>query len=216
MCPKKTKNTIVLDYFYDLPKHVNKVGLNLSGGADSALILYSLAKISKLPDIYPIHGYDLNRKIAKSYEAVDKVVDYVRSHCPNVNIHDPHIVAFRKTADNEGTRQYLWDGVEYIRRRFGVDVFIIGATQGMPHSARPLNKGSIPQEDFVKYREQYPLSLPFVDVDKKYVASQYKELGIEPLSLLTVSCCGDDIVPCKTCWWCQERYWAFGNYDGGY
>ena len=21
--------------------------------------------------------------------------------------------------------------------------------------------------------------------------------------------------PCKTCWWCKEKLWAFGSYDGG-
>ena len=44
--------------------------------------------------------------------------------------------------------------------------------------------------------------------------TQYEKYGIMDLSLLTVSCIGDP-GPCSKCFWCKERKWAFGNYDGG-
>jgi 7-cyano-7-deazaguanine synthase in queuosine biosynthesis len=62
---------------------------------------------------------------------------------------------------------------------------------------------------------KHPYEFPWSIVDKKFIAAQYKKFGIEELSTLTNSCIISSKSPCKKCWWCKERYWAFGSYDGG-
>ena len=49
---------------------------------------------------------------------------------------------------------------------------------------------------------------------KKYVAELYKKYNLmDNLFPITVSCINDlPIGACKKCWWCKERYWAFGRY----
>lgn len=63
---------------------------------------------------------------------------------------------------------------------------------------------------------------PFVNVDKKYIAGLYKQYNLmDTLFPMTYSCVGNSIVtkyhsePCKECFWCHEKKWAFGCYDGG-
>lgn len=63
---------------------------------------------------------------------------------------------------------------------------------------------------------------PFVNVDKRWVAGMYKKLDLmEELFPMTMSCIGDNedskyyTEPCRKCFWCYEKKWSFGCYDGG-
>lgn len=212
----------IVDYFETFPIGIKHIGLYLSGGMDSALTLYCLAAMIESKqqqhrmEIYPIHGYDIRRTIAKSYQVVENIIEYVRQHFPSVTIHDPHIVAFRKTEADIVTLNYLQTAKEYLTRRYHIQVFIDGLTKGMPNSTRPNSGTDDPSdEDMDVLQKRYPLKFPFGGVRKDFVAAQYKKLDILPLSLKTVSCIDDATTPCKTCWWCKERYWAIKNYDGG-
>lgn len=197
------------------------MGLYLSGGADSALTLFRLAKMiddkkqSHRMEIYPIHGYDIRRTTARSFEAVDRIVQYVRQEYPNVKICDPHIVAFRKQPTDHVTTNYLDHAIEYLTRRYKIQVFIYSVTQGMDLSDRPVGEGDMNQKQYLIAQQKNPLAWPFAHLTKKDIADQYKSLDILPLSLLTVSCIADREGPCRDCWWCRERHWAFNNYDGG-
>ena len=54
---------------------------------------------------------------------------------------------------------------------------------------------------------------PFINHDKKRIAQLYKQYNLQDLAELTVSCEAEQSPrPCKTCWWCKEKYWAFGFY----
>jgi len=63
---------------------------------------------------------------------------------------------------------------------------------------------------------------PFVNIDKRWIAGMYEQLGLmDELFPMTASCIGDNedskfyTEPCKKCFWCHEKMWAFGCYDGG-
>ena len=64
------------------------IGLALSGGADSALLLYLLAKMVKdrslSSDIICMHGIDTNVQIA--VQPAKQIVEYVKNKFKNVNI----------------------------------------------------------------------------------------------------------------------------------
>jgi 7-cyano-7-deazaguanine synthase in queuosine biosynthesis len=65
------------------------------------------------------------------------------------------------------------------------------------------------------YKEKYP----WWNVDKKFIAFQYQKYNLMNIIFpLTESCIEDkkdQPFPCKKCFWCEEKYWAFGSYDGG-
>ena len=61
---------------------------------------------------------------------------------------------------------------------------------------------------------------PFFDIDKKQLAELYNQYNItNTLFPLTYSCEGSAELTnthtqhCEKCWWCEERYWAFGRYE---
>jgi len=62
-------------------------------------------------------------------------------------------------------------------------------------------------------------SKPFQNYDKKFIFRIFEEQGlIKGLYPLTRSCEGqadvtkDFTKPCKKCWWCKEKKWAFNRY----
>ena len=56
----------------------------------------------------------------------------------------------------------------------------------------------------------------FCSVDKKFLAEIYEQENLmNDLFPNTVSCTNiSKIEPCKKCYWCEEKKWAFGMYDG--
>jgi hypothetical protein len=57
---------------------------------------------------------------------------------------------------------------------------------------------------------------PFFNIDKKKIRQIYDELGvIDTLFPLTRSCEDKEQTEghCGKCWWCCERFWAFGRYQ---
>ena len=63
---------------------------------------------------------------------------------------------------------------------------------------------------------------PFINVNKKFIAELYKQYNLmDDIFPATQSCTGYAYYtdywtkPCKECFWCHEKKWAFGCYDGG-
>ena len=64
----------------------------------------------------------------------------------------------------------------------------------------------------------FDLHRPFTLVDKSFIAHFYHKYDLMDLYKQTVSCTGDVTdkkYPCRKCFWCHEKKWAFGSYDGG-
>jgi len=208
------------DYFDNFPYDVKSIGLSLSGGTDSALAFYMLLKTlserGQKTNVHAMHGYDINRKIARSYEAADRVYNWITSQ---FDIDVPPLFTFAYNKVNDGSKyQYHYPNVIYLKNKYNIVDVITGDTLGMPNNSRPVFKNDCTdpdEQELIQMSKDYPLRLPFVHFDKKFIAAQYEAFNLSELSKLTVSCIGDDILPCKKCWWCVERKWAFNNFDGG-
>ena len=214
----------MITYFDEFPHDVKSIGLSLSGGTDSALAFYWLLKTlserGQQTKVYAMHGYDTHRKVARSYEAADRVYDWIISQ---FDIDIPPLFTFAYNKNKPvGKYEYHYPNVLYLQRKYNIVDNIMGDTLDMPDDDRPTfdthpddpykqqNK-----QELVDMAKKHPLRAPFATVNKKFIAAQYKKFNLNYLSTLTVSCTGDDIKPCKQCWWCRERKWAFGTYDGG-
>lgn len=214
-----TDGKTTLDYFDRIPTDIPRIGLSLSGGLDSALILYCLAKTlhdrgQTETEIFTYHNKWLRYKKLNSLEAATNVLEYVRKKFPDITIHDPLVAVMSERRTNK----FFHSIVQILKIRFKYKIrwWIVG-----------LNLTDYQNLDFKDYFHRFvermlthilPNSHPFGWVDKKFIAAQYHNLDIMDLSMITNSCTADNPggMPCKTCHWCKSRHEAFGCYDYGF
>jgi hypothetical protein len=183
------------------------VALNVSGGADSALLLYILMKHSNYHVTALTSGINdlgMSNTVAASH-VVNKVIELT----DNYNI--DHIIRYKRDFVGDDLANYdLVDNTLYY----------YGQTSNPPHDDMLLFNDiecsmSDRTSDVIRdtwFRDN-KIHVPFNNVDKKKVAEIYDHLGItESVFPLTVSCTkNDDGTHCDDCWWCSERKWAFGK-----
>lgn len=214
-----TDDTITLDFFEVFPRSYKKVGVQLSGGADSALMLFLLIKMAQERgdevSIYPITGYDVSDPDMTTYQVAENIINWIKSKT-NYNFIEPLIVVPYTNVDNTKD-EMLRSSRKYLIQRYGCSTVLDGISLGMPDSQRSGPNGYqwVDDQQISSLAVKYPHQFPWSTVTKRFIAAQYKKFGIEELSMLTNSCITSSVTPCKECWWCHERYWAFGSYDGG-
>ena len=201
-----------------LNKNVQNIGLELSGGIDSAYILFLLSKFfttnKTLHRILPIHGYDESRKYANSIAAAQSVIDVIKKRILNAPIDNMFIFKYNKKPKENKMPLYHRPVIRSLLDEKRIDMNIRGYTREPESSVLKKNNmesmGRFPSEE---RWERSPLSLH----TKRDIADLYRKNNLmEDLFPVTISCIDDrkDLRPCKKCWWCKEKYDAFGMYDG--
>ena len=193
----------------DVTIHIpdSPVALNVSGGADSALLLYILMKYS---DHHITALSSGNNELGMSNTvAASHIVNKVIELTDNYNI--DHNIRYMRDFQGESLSQYdLVDNTLYY----------YGTTSNPPHDVmsgfNDVECGmSDRTPDVIRdtWRRNNRVHMPFSNIDKKKIAEMYDYLGItESVFPLTVSCTkNDDGTHCDNCWWCSERKWAFGR-----
>ena len=214
------------------------IGVSVSGGVDSALLLYILMSNAK----QHIHIYNILEPIREltSDPPFKDVVDACAKLTGNSNytVHQ-HRVSQQAPDTYFNLLNTILDSKE-------VDIIYQGITNFPPHEVweswgpsqptwhietrtdktiKPLfglkfelanetdfstvtNTG----EKVEKLEIDERLYVPFVNLNKKDIAAMYKELGIvDTLYPRTRSCETENYIGhCGQCFWCLERSWAFG------
>jgi hypothetical protein len=205
---------VVVDFFERFPQTFKHVGIHLSGGTDSALILYLLVKLAQERNdfikIFPITGYDVCTPQVVNYNAAENIVAWVKRNTGYNNIEPAIIVPFLNENDTSLGKLMRSSG-RYLMQWYKCGVVLDGVSLGMPHLPRP----ELDHKHIRNLSIECPHEFPWATVNKQFIAAQYRKYNIDELANLTNSCIDRSTVPCKHCWWCQERYWAFGSYDGG-
>lgn len=191
-------------------KSYNKIGMWISGGADSALLLYLCVNYildnNLHTKIIPIHGWDKRREYSYSPKVAKNIIEKINELIPNDIIQPLQLCAYHKLKGEEKSK-YHKPFTELLRREDIIDHKITGSTL-QPNILPDIGRSS---------RRSTSEYSPLGDLTKRDVAILYGEYNLlESLYPLTVSCI-DDLPsgPCKECWWCKEKFWAFGSYDGG-
>tara|TARA_B100000424_G_scaffold224429_1_gene184327 strand:- start:765 stop:1562 length:798 start_codon:yes stop_codon:yes gene_type:complete len=243
----------------DLPKWFyntseKKVGISVSGGADSALLLYLTAYYFKNFKIVPSSGWENMPKYPLkerpgTLEYAINVVKWVKNKIPDANILDHYIYeinlydeniqceANKTYEDRKGTIKEL--GLTGIQKQIitrnehrklfnnkMIDIMVGGLTSNPPKKVLDSWSEEVyvePRRSNNKRKEcmEGRVYKPFINVDKKFLNSLYEQHNILELRDITQSCVGRAketnwwTKPCKKCFWCWERKWAFGSYDGG-
>lgn len=191
------------------------VGVMVSGGADSALLLYFILSRYKSK----VHVFSTSPgprlEIDPTYSL--KVVRACMSLTGNYNVehHINYTESWAGSAIFRLPEQYFREGrIKYI---------FTGITKNPPLevSNEWPSQGNIPTErrDPSERRDPHCHSedgkvYPWTNLDKSDLASIYKEHNlIEPLFTQTRSCVDTTVgmEHCGTCWWCRERIWAYGR-----
>ena len=223
----KTTNLVI-----EIPESAKKIGVTLSGGADSAILLYILCQHIKQNNldvtVLPITSCVLAKPIM--IEGTFRVSNRIREL---FNYDLPFLL--ENFLYYKGRKIFEFDMVaQSTMLKEGVIDFLIGAGTSFASEEelkkhnmwddRPVYRGLdyVPSnyENLLENDTRYKIYKPFLQVDKKFIAEMYDLYGVrETLLPYTRSCIASFSVskgwskPCKTCWWCKERYWAFGSYD---
>tara|TARA_E500000331_G_scaffold101186_1_gene98105 strand:+ start:5861 stop:6508 length:648 start_codon:yes stop_codon:yes gene_type:complete len=213
-----------------LPKNMlsNKVAISMSGGLDSSLLTYLLCKeiyeSKKDIKVFPFHGIDNTRPT--SPENIQNIINFLKNSFPTINIYKMQVwdntkgIILKTMKDRKGIAKHcLKNNINYFYngRTSNPPKDVLDSFGGFYQKERTHDNKkpkSVWVDDFNAY-----LIRPWVNVDKKYIYKLYKKHNLlDTLEPLTWSCIGFAkqtnffTEPCKTCYWCKEKYWGFNKY----
>lgn len=207
-------------------KDVDTIGIWMSGGADSSLLAYLLAK--KIKDenlnvnIQPLsvrRGRPWNPVYAAN--VIDFIVDDLEFekmnqhiiYYPDINDEYYREISIFWEKDNENFRNDLFQ------------ILYSGITCNPPISEnmsrnKERSRDENSKRPITTYNGLRYYINPFFDINKKDLYEIYKHYNLlETLFPITRSCegsaedSGNYTYHCGKCWWCEERFWAFGKYQ---
>jgi hypothetical protein len=201
------------DMFENLPA-AQKFAIKMSGGCDSSLVAYLLAKHSIDNSlnliVYPIIilQYDSPWQL----DAVTDIINFIQSKTG---------FTFANTltyVQNEGDKKID------IMRAFEAELtgdktvdYVISGSNHIPKDANFSSASYTPQDRLGTFQELWDGNIytPIMNNDKKDIADLYVQHNLmDTLFPITKSCVQDTSTAyahCGNCWWCDERQWAFGK-----
>lgn len=208
----------------------NTLGIWLSGGADSSILCYLLAKHIKENKLdYKIQPVTILKRIGdtchldvldfikKDLNCSDLFLDIVVHNTSSKQEYDDSFFNVRLDHVVKGKYKYIYSGINQSPDK---EAYTNGwkmskevqEVRGSMVTKLKILCGVI-ELDGVDY--EFGDIRPFVNLDKKEIANLYKEYNLlESLFPLTNSCAGYSPANthCEKCWWCKEREWAFGKF----
>jgi|APGre2960657373_1045057.scaffolds.fasta_scaffold00053_25 7-cyano-7-deazaguanine synthase in queuosine biosynthesis len=190
------KNTINLK----LPKG-NRIGVLVSGGADSAILLYLLAKLN-IESLEPVEliPFTVPKKIDNAMMFAESVVNYV-NNLLDIKLDGPYPVG---ELDSHYSK-IIRTGAEAAVINFNLDCIVFGSQQVPPSEFKML--GIYPNRPS-SIDEHPKVYCPFALVDKRHTMDLYRIYDRLDLLSLTHSCTEKAIGRCNECFNCSERTWS--------
>lgn len=211
-----------------------KIGISISGGADSALLSFLICSNTDA-EIHFTNQIRLWRTRPWQEYVADQVIDWFRKRFKNnFYVHRNLIPPELEWADKgpsiideygklkSGNQIILRSHNEYIAHKYKLDALYGGINRNpdieIEGSLKDRDHGHIPP-----YYVHNGISIchPFVYTRKDWIIKQYYENNIEDLLEITRSCegefegldyktyvSGQHVPICGKCFWCKERNWA--------
>jgi 7-cyano-7-deazaguanine synthase in queuosine biosynthesis len=189
-----------------IPIHTKQIAVLVSGGADSAVLLYMLAQEAKNSNV-KILTFTVPRAdgaINYSPEIVNCVNRLAETKLPQpIQIGNP-IGLHHSQQTRSGHREIL--------NKFPEVDYIYYASQQVAKELENIESIEYPWRP---QRMFYPdkTICPFFDLTKEHTLELYYKLQIEELLKYSHSCCVWDKGRCGKCYNCIERVWAFKKLD---
>ena len=194
----------------DLNIYDGVLGLRCSGGADSTLLLYHLAKHSS----NTIYCYVLATEEwqYKEYPMAKQVVDKVTELTGNSNIIVRELRSAAKDLDK------LMTLTNNAATDDNINMLYSGITKRPPQEDESSFSTAFNENSTFRHTDTVVPTLyettymPLANHNKRDVYEAYVSAGIlDQLFPLTFSCVDAIDEHCGNCWWCEERTWAFGR-----
>lgn len=193
--------------------HEGSIGISVSGGADSAILLYILMKYAP----GPIHTFTCSseeKHRVSPHIALDVIGKCIDLTGKTDVLHHTYFV-------EKQTHQSWLDGLLVYTTNKTVNMMYTGATALPPDDVLATFKTTSGLYDKrnpnlirpVYYNRFGNFYTPLFNINKQQICEMYKELGVlEELYPLTRSCEDFTLTQghCGRCWWCEERQWGFG------
>jgi hypothetical protein len=195
----------VEEYLIELPDNA-KYGVHISGGLDSAILLYGLGVYKPNSSFFILTGCRHNDGMYNRKNAIE-VVGIVKL-LTNINIIDHQFMVHDNRMSGRQNRPLY---VQEYSKKHNLDFWVGGKTSNPRDDLGPGRDTSRDgNEHSVRVGNYFN---PFINIDKKQIAAWYTEYNLmDILYPITISC--EAFVPprpCGGCWWCKEKEWAFGN-----
>jgi hypothetical protein len=217
-------------------KDWSRIGISLSGGADSALLAYLILKETDA-DIYFTTQVRMWKTRPWQRYVAQGVVAWFRNHFTNriehiegfipPELEEPAspLITDEYGAEKPGNRIILRAHNEWVVHTYNLnawfaavnknpDIDIIGALEERNEGVLPLQMKHMGID----------ICHPFVYTTKDWIIKQYYENDIKDLLDITRSCEGEfkgldyttytprqDVPICGECFWCKEREWAISK-----
>ena len=206
-------------------KNVNAIAIKMSGGADSAIIAYIIAKYifeeNQNLRIYPVTVSHPGKEYQIPF--ANDVINYIKTKF------DQEIFLEHQTAKCTNPDDYtstMDSIVNSLYKEEKIQAHFVGITQNPPPDAFDEAGSNLPtgfdrsfnkvKPTYMEYSNNRHAYMPLVNINKKGVAELYETLEILDLFSVTRSCekyTDDFSQHCTHCWWCKERYWGFNRFD---
>jgi 7-cyano-7-deazaguanine synthase in queuosine biosynthesis len=202
---------------YDEP-----VGIMVSGGVDSAILLYYLMKHST--STIHIYTEGSNHKFRRNTIIAPQVVEKCIQLTDNINV--IHHINYNKAS----TWNSLYDNPKSAVDSGLVKIVYEGVTMNPPDDIAkkftPELESGIGRDGSIGvFHSDNKFYMPWANTDKRGIAQMYREENLmDSLFSVTRSCEYDptcdyfdeikdpQLGHCGECWWCKEREWGFkGN-----
>ena len=197
------------------------VGIMVSGGADSAILLYYLMK--HCTDKIHIYSQGSNLKYRRNAIIAPRVVEKCIELTGNINV--VHHISYNEMANDSS----MIDEPQAVVNSGLVNIGYDGTTMNPPND---IATKFVPEFEFDYTRNDSgnnelfysdnDFYMPWANTDKQGIAKMYREEKlIDTLLPVTRSCEYDptcdyfDVIKdpllghCGECWWCKEREWGF-------
>lgn len=213
-------------------KEWKRIGISLSGGADSALLAYLILKETDADIYFTTQVRMWKTRPWQRYVAKD-VVEWFCNRFPNRIEHiegfippemeEPNttFITDEYGASKPGNRIILRAHNEWVAHTYKLDAWFAAVTKNPEEVlGGPIERYEGVLPTYIKHMG-VDIYHPFVYTTKDWIVKQYYENNIEDLLNLTRSCEGEfedityetytpgqDVPTCGECFWCKEREWA--------
>jgi len=209
------------------------VGIWISGGADSSLLAFLLAKTIKdykldikiLPMTFKRDNKPWNLAVSTNVvEQIEKILEIEKGKI--FLSHNYCYLGNHELVDEFSNKMHKH--IDSLKRNGLINLVYSGLSKNPdPLPAELVDDREISRDDpnnnfkdnKINYNEEKLISNPFMFLTKEFIADLYKKYDLlDSLLPYTRSCEGFMKntnffkETCQTCWWCRERKWAFAKY----
>jgi len=183
------------------------IAILFSGGVESTLLYYLTLKQSSSKTNITLFIIDRdNNPIERAFDLYNKLKILWNDTRTSLNILlIPEIIPSHKKINN---------ALNILNQEH--DCVILGLNKyPSKESIRPKFKGNtFNNTSILKMLNKFEnLILPFIDLQKNQIIQMYYDYDIKEILQMTHSCGSPELKPCKICFNCRERIWAYNKLD---